>query len=91
MRSFVAGSDYVVTHGGSIQEECYYLNKPRMIMRTTTERIEGLDENAYLAEFDQSQIDRFFRILPTLKREEVNPDLNPADVIIDHLSPWVLP
>jgi len=84
----VGGSDFVITDGGSIQEECYYLNKPCMIMRTKTERIEGLGENSFLVEFDQHLIDRFFRILPTLKRKKFKEALNPSDVIVDQLLPW---
>ena len=85
----VAGSDYVVTDGGSIQEECYHLNKPCMIVRSKTERLEGLGENALLTAFDQYKIERFFKILPALKRKEFNEDMRPSDVIVDHLLQWV--
>lgn len=86
--NLLAGAEYVVTDGGSIQEECYYLNKPCMIIRSNTERIEGLGENVFLADFDEKQIDRFFEILPTLKRKKTNDNFRPSDVIIDHIFPW---
>jgi len=35
-------SKFIVTDGGSIQEESLYLRKPCMIMRMKTERVEGL-------------------------------------------------
>jgi len=86
--NLVSEADYVVTDGGSIQEECYYLQIPCMIIRSNTERIEGLGENVFLADFDQNQIDRFFTILPTLKCSQLKPDLRPSDIIVDQLLAW---
>jgi UDP-N-acetylglucosamine 2-epimerase len=87
--NLLAGADFVITDGGSIQEECYYLNVPCLIMRAKTERQEGLNENARLANFDQSQIDCFLQTFSELRREPVNDDLHPAEVITDYLLPWV--
>jgi UDP-N-acetylglucosamine 2-epimerase len=84
----VVGSDYVVTDGGSVQEECYYLDKPCLILRSKTERIEGVGENVFLSEFDPRQIDRFWELFPILKRKSINQDIRPSDVIIDHLLTW---
>lgn len=39
---------FVITDGGSNQEELFYMNKPCLIMRKTTERNEGLGKNARL-------------------------------------------
>ncbi|MBN1579255.1 MAG: UDP-N-acetylglucosamine 2-epimerase [Anaerolineae bacterium] len=85
----MAGADFVITDGGSIQEETYYLNVPCLIMRSKTEHTEGLGENAYLAEFDRDHIDRFFDVLPELRRRSVDESLHPSRVIVDHLLPWV--
>ena len=83
------GAQYVITDGGSIQEECYYLNKPCMLMRTKTERLEGLNENTFLVGFDQKRIKQFFKILPTLKRKNLNENLKPSTAIADYISQWV--
>ncbi len=85
----VAGADYVVTDGGSIQEECYHLNKPCMIVRSKTERLEGLGENALLTGFDQNKINRFFENIPALKRQDLNQDIHPSAAIVDHLLQWL--
>jgi UDP-N-acetylglucosamine 2-epimerase (non-hydrolysing) len=85
----VAGADFVITDGGSIQEEAYFLDVPCLIMRSKTERLEGLGENAILSEFDQEQIERFFQVLPNLRRQDENEDSSPSSVIVDHLLPWV--
>jgi UDP-N-acetylglucosamine 2-epimerase len=84
-----AGAEFIVTDGGSIQEECYYLDKPCMVMRTKTERVEGLGENAKLAKFDPDQIDNFLENYSSLKRNEINEDISPSEIIIDNLSPYV--
>ena len=82
------GAHYVITDGGSIQEECYYLNKPCMLLRTKTERLEGLDENAFLVGFDQKRIKQFFGILPKLKRKNLKENLKPSAAIVDYISQW---
>ncbi len=41
-------SEFVITDGGSNQEELYYMGKPTLIMRKATERNEGLGKNAIL-------------------------------------------
>mgnify|MGYP002854653030 CR=1 FL=1 len=55
----VAGAECVVTDGGSIQEETAYLDVPCLVMRTETERPEGLGDNVRLSGFD-SGVDREF-------------------------------
>ncbi len=42
------GSEFVITDGGSNQEELYYMGKPTLIMRKKTERSEGIGLNAIL-------------------------------------------
>ncbi len=43
---------FVLTDGGSIQEEASYLNKPCLLLRNRTERQEGIGENAILSTWD---------------------------------------
>lgn len=52
-------SQFVITDGGSNQEELCYMNKPCLIMRKTTERKEGLGENAVLYDGNIHSIQRF--------------------------------
>lgn len=42
------GAQFVITDGGSNQEELYYMGKPCLIMRKHTERQEGIGENAVM-------------------------------------------
>ena len=43
---------YLLTDGGSIQEEASYMGKPCLILRRRTERQNGLGQNVRLASFD---------------------------------------
>ena len=42
-------AEFLITDGGSNQEEASYMGLPCLIMRKSTERVEGLDENAILS------------------------------------------
>lgn len=57
--NLVVNAAYVVTDGGSIQEECHYLDVPCLVMRSETERREGLGSNARLSNFDQETTEEF--------------------------------
>jgi len=46
---------FVLTDGGSIQEEASYLEKPCLILRNRTERNHGIGKNAMLATWDVKQ------------------------------------
>lgn len=85
----IAGANFIITDGGSIQEECYYLNKPCMVMRSKTERIEGLGENARLIDFKPKQIEDFLDSFYSLQRKNLNEGVRPSDVIIENLSEWL--
>ncbi len=54
-------SAFVITDGGSNQEELYYMNKPCLILRKTTERSEGLGINARLFNGSASDIREFIK------------------------------
>lgn len=50
---------FVITDGGSIQEEAFYLGKPCLLLRHNTERNDGLGENAVLSKFDIQRANYF--------------------------------
>ena len=45
-------SKIVITDGGSIQEECFYLGNTTLIWRQTTERPYALNDSMYISSFD---------------------------------------
>ena len=52
-------ASFVIADGGSIQEECYFLDKPCLLLRRATERREGLGENVVLSGWDAATIEAF--------------------------------
>jgi len=79
-------ADYIMTDGGSNQEECYYLGKPCLILRQTTERVEGLGENAVLSEFDPGAIAHFLEHYTDFRREPLIDQFSPSREICEWLS-----
>lgn len=54
------GAEFLTTDGRSNQEECYYLGIPTLLLRKTTERIEGLGKNTVLSKLNFDTIESFF-------------------------------
>jgi UDP-N-acetylglucosamine 2-epimerase (non-hydrolysing) len=80
------GSEFVITDGGSNQEELYYLGVPAMLFRNETERPEELGENIILTKFDQNLIEEFLHNYPQLRRGKNLPDFSPSQMIIETLG-----
>lgn len=88
--NLLEGADFAVTDGGSIQEECYCLDTPCLIMRAKTERMEGLGENAMLGGFSLARFEEFMKALPALKRRtESKKEVSPSRCIVDHLQAYL--
>jgi len=79
------GAELVLTDGGSIQEECYYLGKPCLLLRERTERMEGLGQNAVLVAYDQDRLRRVIQNYRKLERPRVEAR-SPSAVLADHLT-----
>lgn len=50
--SSLMGAGFILTDGGSIQEEASYLMKPCLVLRNRTERSDGIGNNAALASWN---------------------------------------
>jgi len=77
---------FVITDGGSIQEEASYLGTPCLLLRKTTERDEGLCENVILSRMDREIILDFLDNFEDYRTEdrsqsEVSPSTEIADII----------
>jgi UDP-N-acetylglucosamine 2-epimerase (non-hydrolysing) len=80
---------FLVSDGGSNQEECHYMGKPVLLLREVTERKEGLGENAVLSKFKQELIDEFAGNYAQYERPPVEPLQRPSDIIIDTCRAYV--
>lgn len=80
----------VMTDGGSIQEECAYLNKPCIILRKTTERPDGLGKNAMLWEFNDTKALNFIAEISkhaqTTHREGESPSKEIISTLLEETS-----
>ncbi len=87
----VSKARFIISDGGSIQEEAFYLGVPCLVLRETTERDEGLGENVLLSGFDDTKTERFlenpetYRRKPTLAAQE-SPSAQIADLLEKHLA-----
>ncbi|HAQ62553.1 TPA: hypothetical protein DCR49_11275 [Candidatus Delongbacteria bacterium] len=77
-------SEFVISDGGSNQEECSYLDKPVLLFRNVTERNEGLGSNAVLSKFDRNIIMEFVANYSQRKSARLNVIKSPSDIILDY-------
>ncbi len=81
--NLIANCTYVVCDGGGLQEETYYLDRPCLLLRNTTERIIGLDETALLSKFEPARINYFLANYRQYCRRDRLEDVRPARIIVD--------
>jgi len=81
-------SEFVITDGGSNQEELSYLGKPTLLFRESTERIEGLNENVIISNFDINLINEFLKNYKTMKLPLKKETISPSQKIIDYLQKY---
>ena len=79
------GVEFIITDGGSNQEESYYLGKPCLLMRKTTERKEGLGKNIVISKYDKETINDFVNNYQKYKIDMSNFDVSPSKIIVDYL------
>ena len=83
--SLLKSARMVLTDGGSIQEECAYLNRPCLILRNKTERPDGLGRNAMIWGFEDKVVDEFLSRVESLACAETDRWPSPSKQIVDFL------
>jgi UDP-N-acetylglucosamine 2-epimerase (non-hydrolysing) len=78
-------AEFMITDGGSNQEEMYYMGKPCLILRNRTERIEGLNNNVVLSKNKKSTINHFLNMYKEYNRAPVKTSKLPSKIIVDYL------
>jgi UDP-N-acetylglucosamine 2-epimerase (non-hydrolysing) len=81
----ISGSEFMITDGGSNQEEMYYMGKPCLILRNYSERIEGLEENALLSKNSEQKISYFLDHYKDFIRKPIKPKKKPSEIIVNYL------
>lgn len=77
--------EFIVTDGGSNQEESYYMGKPCLLLRNGTERIEGLNTNVVISHNDPATIRAFFKSYKSYQRNPLASETKPSTIIVDTL------
>lgn len=83
--SLLGGSYFIVTDGGSNQQESFYLGRPCLIMRDVTESIEGIGSCCVLSQFKDDIIQNFLDNVENFRRPESFPEVRPTDIIFRSL------
>lgn len=81
----VKHGSFVITDGGSNQEECYYIGKPCIIMRSATERKEGIGTNAIVSNCEPAMVLAAIENIESYRTQPVTLDVSPTKVIVDTL------
>jgi UDP-N-acetylglucosamine 2-epimerase (non-hydrolysing) len=82
----IINSEFVITDGGSNQEECAYLGKPCLLMRNSTERKEGLGNNVILSKFSKIRINKFLKHYTDMKKPLQSIKKSPSKIITNYLK-----
>jgi len=83
--SLLKNAEYVISDGGSNQEECFYIGKPCLLLRYATERKEGLDKNVVLSCFKAELIDDFVNNYKSYEFPPYHVTTGPSKLIVDLL------
>jgi UDP-N-acetylglucosamine 2-epimerase (non-hydrolysing) len=79
-------AEFVISDGGSNQEELSYLGVPTILFREETERKEGLGENVVLSKLDKDVINEFVDSYNDYRRKPLFEELNPSKEIVNYLK-----
>lgn len=79
-------ADFLISDGGSNQEECSYLGKPCLLLRESTERQEGLDGCCVLSRFEDRVIQDFLDHPEKFARKASISTQSPSDSILNALA-----
>lgn len=86
--SMLKNAHYVITDGGSNQEELSYLGIPTLLMRNETERNEGLNKNIVISKFNKDVIHNFLDN-SSLFRNKLSiskPETSASSIVADEIA-----
>lgn len=84
--ALLQAAEFVISDGGSNQEECAFLGKPLLLLRAATERPDGLGANCVLSRFDENVIGEFLAAPETYVRPPTRLLASPSANILDRLQ-----
>ena len=82
----IKGSEFVITDGGGNQEELYFMGKPTLLFRNTTERPDELGKTAVLSKLKESEVDSFIKDYKKYQQPRIKVTSSPSEAIVDILT-----
>ncbi|WP_353571601.1 UDP-N-acetylglucosamine 2-epimerase [Candidatus Albibeggiatoa sp. nov. BB20] len=83
-------ADFIISDGGSNQEECYFLGKPILLLRKATERNEGIGHNCILSEYKPEVIAGFVQNFQQYQYDFQQLSPSPTDIIIENIKVYAV-
>jgi len=83
--AWLRAAPFVITDGGSIQEECALVGVPTLLWRARTERPDGLGRNVVLSKYEQRALEEFLADPERLRHVPSDLGLRPSERILDVL------
>jgi len=77
--------EFVITDGGSNQEECAFLGKPTLLFRKRTERLDGIGANVVLSNYQWNIIKDFISNYKHYTIQYEKTGESPSSTIVRHL------
>ena len=84
----LAAAPFVITDGGSVQEECAMLGVPTLLWRDRTDRPDGMGANVVLSHYDPEIVGDFMADPDRYRRSLRIPATDPSALILAVLSEW---
>lgn len=81
--NLLAGSTFVITDSGGLQEECAALGIPCLIHRSATERDDGLLSNAKISRWAPGELIDFSIKYEQFRRNPMDLNFSPSEVILN--------
>ncbi len=76
----------IITDGGSIQEECYYLNKNAILWRKSTERPYALNQRIHLSNYDIKSSLKHLEKISNLQETSHSDFKSPSSEILEFIT-----
>lgn len=86
--ALLQATEFVITDGGSLQEETAFLGIPCLLFREVTERHEGIGENVVLSCFKEELIFDFVSSYKKFRRNTQAFGMSPSAIIVDNIKDY---
>jgi len=86
--SLLEKAEFIITDGGSLQEESTYIGTPCILLRKATERQEGLGENVVISNYNETLIKEFSNNYNKFRRKPMKLDYSPSNIIVANIKQY---